>query len=459
MINPHIFREYDIRGVADADLSDEVARLVARAFGSVIRERGGRTVVLGRDVRLSSPRLDAAWTEGLVSTGLSVWRIGVAPTPVVYYAVAEWHADAGVMITGSHNPIEYNGFKLQLGPASLHGAAIRDLHRRIEDGRFERGEGEVREREVLDDYRRMVVERCRPARGLRIVIDAGNGTAGPVAVPILEALGHTVIPLYAEPDGRFPNHLPDPTVPELMRDLCARVVVERADLGLGFDGDADRLGAVDERGRLLLGDQLLALFARDVLARRPGAPIVFDVKCSLGLEEEIIARGGRPVMWKSGHSLTKAKMRELDAPLAGELSGHIFFGDGFYGHDDGIYGGARFAALVAGRDEALSVWADTLPRYENSPEIRVACADEAKFRVVAEASAEFARSRPVLDLDGARVTFSDGWGLVRASNTQPVLVLRFEGRTGESLRRIEMEFRRVLSAHPEVQWPPDRESG
>lgn len=459
MINPHIFREYDIRGVAEADLTDEAAGRIARAFGSVVREGGGRTVVLGRDVRLSSPRLRSAWAAGLAGCGLEVWDIGVVPTPVVYYAVAEWGADAGVMITGSHNPIEYNGFKLQAGPASLHGEAIQSLRARAEAGRFQTGEGRIEERDAVAAYRRMVVDRCRPSRGLRIVIDAGNGTAGPLAVPLLSDLGHEVIALYAEPDGRFPNHLPDPTVPELMRDLCARVVSERADLGLGFDGDADRLGVVTERGELLFGDQLLALFAQDVLARRPGAPIVFDVKCSRGLEEEIVARGGRPVMWRSGHSLTKAKMRELDAPLAGELSGHIFFGDGFYGHDDGIYGGARFAALASARAGTVSAWAGSLPHYVNSPEIRVACADEAKFRVVAGAAREFARTRPVIDLDGARVSFDDGWGLVRASNTQPVLVLRFEGRSRGAIEEIEREFRRVLAAWPEVSWPPVRESG
>ncbi len=452
MLNPHIFREYDIRGIAERDLTDETAFAVARAFGAHLREHGGRTVVLGHDVRTSSPRLAEAWRRGLTGSGLTVWRVGAVPTPVVYYAVAEWSADGGVMITGSHNPIEYNGFKLQVGRASLHGEQIQDLRRRIEGGRFVAGAGEDQERPALEDYVRMVVGRSPAARPLRVVVDAGNGAGGPAAVAILERLGHAVVPLYCEPDGRFPNHLPDPTVPELMRDLCDRVTAERADLGIGLDGDADRIGVVDETGRLLYGDQLLALFARDVLARRPGAPIVYDVKCSQGLEEDIVAHGGRPVMWKSGHSLTKAKMREEQAPLAGEMSGHMFFGEDFYGHDDGIYGAARFCAIQARQAEPLSRHVATLPQYVNSPEIRVDCPDEAKERIVADVARSFAQVRPVLTLDGARVRFDDGWGLVRASNTQPVLVLRFEGRTAEALARIEGEFRRALAPHPEVRW-------
>jgi phosphomannomutase / phosphoglucomutase len=459
LVNPFIFREYDIRGVADRDLTQETALAVARAFGTRVREGGGRTVVLGRDVRASSPRLEEAWAQGLVSTGLSVWRTGMVPTPAVYYAVASWQADAGVMITGSHNPIEFNGFKLQLGPASLHGEAIQDLRRRIEAGSFAEGRGEVVDRPVLEAYHDMVVERCRPVRPLRMVVDAGNGTAGPVAVPILEALGHKVTALYCDPDPRFPNHLPDPTVPALMKDLSRRVVEEGADLGFGYDGDADRLGVIDETGRLLYGDQLLALFARDVLERVPGAAIVFDVKCSQGLEEDIRAHGGRPVMWKSGHSLTKAKMREENAPVAGEMSGHMFFADGFWGHDDGIYGSARLAAILARWGGPLSQHVASLPHYENSPEIRVDCPDEAKFRVVQELAEEFAKTHEVLTLDGARVRFEGGWGLVRASNTQPVLVLRFEGRTPAALRAVETAFRTALARHPEVRMGEVGETG
>jgi len=459
VINPHIFREYDIRGIADRDLTEETALAVARAFGSRVREGGGRTVVLGRDVRASSPRLEEAWTRGLVSTGLSVLRTGMVPTPAVYYAVSAWPADAGVMVTGSHNPIEFNGFKLQLGPASLHGDEIQELRCRIEAGIFVEGIGDVLDRPVLEAYCAMVVERCRSVRPLRLVIDAGNGTAGPVAVPILESLGHAVTPLFCDPDPLFPNHLPDPTVPAFMRELARRVVEEGADLGFGYDGDADRLGVIDETGRLLYGDQLLALFARDVLERVPGAPIVFDVKCSQGLEEDIRAHGGRPVMWKSGHSPTKAKMREEGAPVAGEMSGHMFFAEGFWGHDDGIYASARLAAILARWGGPLSRHVADLPQYENSPEIRVACPDDAKFRVVQDLAEEFARTHEVLTLDGARVRFDDGWGLVRASNTQPVLVLRFEGRTRAALQGVETAFRTALARHPEVRMSEGGETG
>lgn len=451
-INPHIFREYDIRGIADRDLTDDTAGAIARAFADFVREKGGRTVVLGRDVRESSPRLSDAWAGGLSAGGLHVIRVGVVPTPVLYFAVEHLRADSGVMITGSHNPIEYNGFKLQLGSASIHGDAIRDLARRCSDGNFAAGDGSVGERPILDDYHRMVLDRCRPERGLRIVVDAGNGTAGPVAVPILRDLGHKVVPIHCEPDGRFPNHPPDPTVEAYMEDLKAAVVAESADLGIGYDGDADRIGAVDETGVLLPGDQLLALFARDSLSRLPGAPVVFDVKCSQGLEEDILAHGGIPVLWKSGHSLTKARMREVGAPLAGELSGHIFFQEDFFGFDDAIYASARLAAILSRSDWPLSRHRCDLPQYVNSPEIRISCPDGDKFRVADEVGRIMAGRHPVNDIDGARVSFEDGWGLIRASNTQPVLVLRFEARSPEALSRIEGEFRDLLAQFPEAEW-------
>jgi phosphomannomutase / phosphoglucomutase len=453
LINPNIFREYDIRGVADRDLTDEAAELIARAFGTRLQEEGLRTVALGWDVRESSPRLQEAWVRGLVRCGLQVKVIGEGPTPLLYFAVVHLPTDAGVMITGSHNPIEYNGFKLQIGSDSLHGPAIQDLAARIGARRFVEGAGARTVVSLLPVYKQMVIDRCRPQRPLRIVIDAGNGTAGPVALPILRSLGHEVVPLYCEPDGRFPNHQPDPTVEAYMEDLKARVRAERADLGVGYDGDADRIGVVDETGKMLYGDQLLALFARDALRRVPGASIVFDVKCSQALEEDIRSHGGRPVMWRTGHSLTKAKMKEEGAPVAGEMSGHMFFQEGFFGHDDAIYASARLAAILALSKEPLSAHRLSLPQYLNSPEIRVECADEAKFRVVRAVAEGFASRFPVLGLDGARVTIGDGWGLIRASNTQPVLVLRFEGRTAESLRRIETEFRLALSRHPEVLWP------
>ncbi|MFN8549409.1 MAG: phosphomannomutase/phosphoglucomutase [Candidatus Eisenbacteria bacterium] len=347
MINPNIFREYDVRGIAATDLTDELAEKLGRAFGSKLRELGGRTVALGEDVRESSPRLVAGISGGLRASGCEVIRVGVVPTPALYFAVVHYGTDGGVMITGSHNPIEYNGFKLQIGTDSLHGEGIQDLKRRIDAGTVVEGKGVETSRPIRDAYEAMVVERCRPERTFKIVADAGNGVAGPMAVSILEKLGHSVVPLYCEPDGRFPNHQPDPTVVDNMRDLMARVVAEKADLGVGYDGDADRIGVVDEGGTLLWGDQLLTLFARDVLERVPGGTIVYDVKCSRGVDEDVRAHGGRPLMWKTGHSLSKAKMKEERAPFAGEMSGHMFWSEGFFGHDDAIYGSARFAAMLA----------------------------------------------------------------------------------------------------------------
>ncbi len=451
-VNPAIFREYDIRGVAARDLSDELAYSVGRAVASLLRDEGAGRLCLGRDVRASSPRLHAAAGEGILAAGADLIDVGVVPSPVLYYAVMEAGAGGGIMITGSHNPIEYNGFKLCRGTAPIWGEEIRALAARIAAGDFAAGRGRREALDIVPRYRRMVVERCPAERPLRIVVDAGNGTAGPVAPLILTDLGHQVVALYCEPDGRFPNHLPDPTVPEYMRDLQARVVREGADLGVGFDGDADRIGLVDETGRLIFGDQILALYARDLLARRPGSRVLFDVKCSQGLPEDIRAHGGEPVMWKTGHSLLKAKMKADGIPLAGEMSGHMFFGEGFFGFDDAIYGAARMAAILARGDHTLGGRIDSLPRYENSPEIRIECADEAKFRIVAAVASELARDHPVITIDGVRATFAEGWGLLRASNTQPVLVLRFEARTRADLERIRGRFRELLARYPEVHW-------
>jgi phosphomannomutase/phosphoglucomutase len=451
-MNPHIFREYDIRGVAERDLTDDVARNVARAFGSRVREEGARTALLGWDMRESSPRLRQAFEKGLLSTGLEVIRLGILPTPVLYFALHHLKADAGAMITGSHNPPDQNGFKLNLGTGSLHGDEIRALRTRIEAGRFTEGTGTVRDEDVMPAYRKMVMERCRPVRPLRVVIDSGNGCGGLAGPALFRELGHGVTSLYEEPDGRFPNHQPDPTVPSYMRELCERVVSEEAELGVGYDGDADRIGVVDEKGVLLYGDQLLALLARDLLSRQPGAKVIFDVKCSQGLEEDIRAHGGVPIMWKTGHSLTKAKMREEHAPLAGEMSGHIFFGENFFGHDDAIYASAFFARFLAGQDRPLSALRESLPAYVNSPEIRITCPDDVKFQVVEEVGKRLAGSYSVITIDGVRARIGSGFGLLRASNTQPVLVLRFEARSDEELAGIERIFRNEVARFPQVRW-------
>jgi phosphomannomutase/phosphoglucomutase len=454
-VNPQIFREYDIRGIADRDLTDGVVRAVGRAFAQRLRERGGKTVAVGRDVRLSSPRIRAALVEGLCDQGARVIDVGMVPTPALYFAILHLKADAGAMVTGSHNPIEYNGLKLSDGVQSLHGEEIRALAGRAAAAGVLGARGSIETASIEEAYLSDLASRVRLARKLRVVVDPGNGAASVLGPRFLRTLGCDVDAIFAEPDGRFPNHLPDPTVPELMRPLMERVRASGADLGIGFDGDADRVGAVDEKGKLLYGDELLALYAADVLASRPGSPIVFEVKCSQGLIEWVEAKGGKPVMWKAGHSLIKAKMRETKAPLGGEMSGHMFFADEFYGYDDALYGAARLLRILAASPEPLSARVAALPqsRFVSTPEIRLDCADAAKFGIVEAVRDHFRARREVIDVDGVRVLFGDGWGLVRASNTQPVLVVRFEARSQERLREITREVYGVLASYPEVTIP------
>lgn len=449
-----IFREYDIRGIAAEDLTDEVAFHVGAAVATRLRREGATQLCLGRDVRESSPRLHAKVAEGIRGTGVGVIDVGVVPTPALYYSIVDRNAGGGVMITGSHNPIEYNGFKICRGTSPIWGEEIRAIRDQIRARDFEQGEGALEAFDVLPVYRKMVAGRFATERGLKVVVDAGNGTGGLVGPDILRDLGHDVRCLYCEPDGRFPNHLPDPTVAKYVVDLQAMVIREGADLGVGFDGDSDRIGLIDEQGKMVYGDQLLALYARELLERKPGVKILFDVKCSQGLEEDIRAHGGTPVMWKTGHSLLKAKMKADSIPLAGEMSGHMFFEEGYFGFDDALYGAARILDYLARTKEPLSALIASMPAYVNSPEVRVTCTDEAKFRIVEEVAAHFAKDHEVITIDGVRALFEDGWGLLRPSNTQPVLVLRFEARTAEGLSRIEGAFRDVLSRFPEVQWEP-----
>jgi phosphomannomutase/phosphoglucomutase len=444
MLPGHIFREYDIRGLHDTELTDEVARGIGRAFATVIRREGGARVALGEDVRPSSARLAAAAASGMVEGGLAVERTGVVPTPALYYAVAARGLDGGMQITGSHNPPEFNGFKMAKKKLPVFGREILEMRDMIVAGSFATGTGGVSERPILDEYRAMLVERLRSPKGLRVVMDCGNGCAGTVVPETFRAMGHAVTPLFAELDGRFPNHLPDPTVPALLVDLIAKVKETGADLGIGFDGDADRIGAVDGEGRIVFGDQLLALLARDVLDRVPGAEIIFDVKCSQGLPEDILAHGGRPTMWKTGHSLIKSKLHETGAPLAGEMSGHMFFSEGYFGFDDALFAAGRLLRYVAASGKTLARLVDSIPAYHATPETRLACPEERKFAVVAEIKKEFGSKYRVIDIDGVRVEFGDGWGLVRASNTQPVLVVRFEARTPERLEEIRALFMEPL---------------
>lgn len=436
-MNPHIFRQYDIRGIADRDLTDEVAERLGRAVGTIVRRQGPCNLALGRDCRLSSDRIHAAVTTGLVQSGVQVLDLGVVPTPVLYFSLQNLRPGGGVMITGSHNPAEYNGLKIAVGGDTLHGEQIQQLRRLAESGEFEKGRGSQRRVAVIDSYLDDLEQRLSPLpRPLRVVVDCGNGTASLTATPLFRRLGCEVIELYGRPDGSFPNHHPDPTVPENLRDLVTAVRRQGADLGVAFDGDADRIGAVDESGNVIWGDYLVILFARDILKRRPEATVVGEVKCSQNLYRDIEARGGRAIMWKAGHSLIKAKMKQEKAALAGEMSGHIFFADGYYGYDDATYAGGRLLRIVAGADRPLSTLLADLPPVFNTPEIRVDVPEEVKFAVVEKLSRELGRSHQTVTVDGVRVVLQDGWGLVRASNTQPALVLRFEADSPERLTEI-----------------------
>jgi phosphomannomutase / phosphoglucomutase len=449
--NPQIFREYDIRGIVERDLTAEIPELIGRAFASELRERlgGGHDlrIALGRDNRPSSETLADAVARGIQAAGVDVVDCGVVPTPVLYYASARFETDGGMQITGSHNPPEYNGFKMSIRGRSLYGDGIQQLRERIANARFTNGLGGVAGLDALRAYLDDVGTRFALQRPVRMVVDCGNGTGSVVAVELLERIGVEVVPLYCESDGTFPNHHPDPTVDENLRDLIELVKREGADLGVGFDGDADRIGAVDENGAIIRGDILLLLYGLDALERL-GAPqtLVFDVKCSQAVPEVYEAAGGHALMWKTGHSLIKEKMQEVGAPIAGELSGHICFGEDYYGFDDALYAAGALAQLVSRSDRPLSERVAQFPSYESTPEIRVEVAEEEKFAIVARAVAHFRREHEVIAIDGARVLFADGWGLLRASNTQPVLVLRYEARTHAGLERIRAAFEDWLTA-------------
>ena len=452
-INPLIFRQYDIRGTVGKDLTPEVAELVGRAFGTVLGRQGGTAAAVGRDCRLSSPEMTEALVRGILSSGIDVLDIGLVPTPVLYSALFHLAVQGGVMVTGSHNPPEMNGFKVAVGESTIHGAQITELYELIRDDDLAHGQGQYASKDIVADYLGEIKSRIQLDRPLKVVVDAGNGTAGPWVPGLLEDLGCQVTPLFCEMDGRFPNHHPDPTKVEAMQTLIAEVKRTGADAGIGFDGDSDRIGVVDDQGQIAWGDRLLALLSREVLAQQPGAPIIFEVKCSQALVEEIERLGGRPIMWQTGHSLIKEKMKVEDAPLAGEMSGHLFFADEYYGFDDAIYAACRILRLLGQQSRPLSELLAEIPSYPNTPEIRVDCADAVKFRVVQEVGDDFRRDFETVDVDGVRVLFGDGWGLLRASNTQSVLVLRFEAHTPERLEQIQAMFAERLRRYPEVQLP------
>jgi len=444
-INPKIFREYDIRGIVDKDLTIEFVEYLGRGVGTFFRRHGKKRVALGRDARTSSPAYAEAITRGLLSTGCNVVDIGLVPTPLLYFAVYYKKNEAAVMITGSHNPPEYNGFKMMVGEETLYGETIQEVYRILkEKTMITDKEGTRSSYDVIPEYEDYVLKDIRLRRKLKVVLDAGNGTAGFVAVPIFKKLGCEVTELYCEPDGRFPNHHPDPTLPEAMEDLIRTVKETGADFGVGYDGDGDRIGVVDDSGRLLWGDMLMIVFSRDILPANPGAAVISEVKASKLLYEEIARLGGRPIMWKTGHSLIKKKIKEEKALLAGEMSGHIFFADRFFGFDDAIYASARLAEILARSEKKLSEMLADLPQAFSTPEIRVYASDEVKFRIVDEVKKELAKKYPIIDIDGVRVSYPKGWALVRASNTQAALVLRYEAYTPEDLEAIKQEVRKTL---------------
>ena len=438
-----IFRQYDIRGVVDADLTVEAAEAIGGAYAALMRERGVTgTVAVGRDNRPSGDKLRDALVKGLTHAGVSVLDVGVVPTPVLYWSLHHLPVIGGIQITGSHNPPEYNGFKLCFGTESLHGHDLQHLLELIRSNAAPQGSGAVSFASPIDDYVADVVTRTGPlARPMKIVYDCGNGAGALVAPQLMHALGVDAVGLFAESDGTFPNHHPDPTVPENLEALIHAVKREGAEMGVAFDGDADRIGLVDDEGRIIWGDHILILYARDVLERTgKGQPIIFDVKCSQALTDEITKAGGRPVMWKTGHSLIKDKMKSENAPIAGEMSGHMFFSEGFYGHDDALYGAARLLRIVASSGKTVRELLADVPPFVSTPEIRVECGDERKFDLVDKAVAHFTATHDVIDVDGVRVLFGDGWGLIRASNTQPILVTRYEARSAEKLQAIRSEM-------------------
>ena len=448
-LNPFIFRAYDVRGKVGIDITPEVFEPVGRAFGTLVRRRGGRAVALGRDNRVSSGALKEAFAAGVLSTGLDVVDIGINHTPLLYFATAHWRLDGGATVTGSHNPVSDNGVKMvHAGAAPLSEEEISGLLATIETDDFERGAGRLTTRDPREDYFNAITAHVRLGRRLRVVVDAGNGVAGVFAPELLRRLGCEVTELYCESDGSFPHHLPDPEMEENVRDLVAKVRETNADVGIAYDGDADRVGVIDEQGRRHEADLILALLARDLLTRHPGAAIVFDVKSSQVLIDDIRKHGGRPVMWKTGHSHLKRKMREDGILLGGEVSGHMFFAENWYGVDDGILASCKFLELVARESKPVSAHFDSLPHLFATPELKAACPDDKKFAVVAALQRDFTQRYETVDIDGVRVIFPDGWGLVRASNTNPYLTLRFEATSRPALEAMQKTVYDALRRYP-----------
>ena len=441
----HVFRQYDIRGVVGPDLNEEFVTELAKSLATFYLHNNVNTISLGYDCRLSSPAFRKILLENLLNSGINLYDLGMGPTPLVYFSLFNLPVGGGVMITGSHNPPNENGFKICLGHSTIYGGQIQAIKGIMEAQDYRTGQGKLIEHPIIPDYLNYLKSIFNPGpKKLKVVVDAGNGTGNMTAVKLYQSLGWDVIDLFSEPDGDFPNHHPDPTMPENLAQLSAKVKESQADLGISLDGDADRIGVIDSKGRILWGDQLMIIFAADIVSKNPKAKIIGEVKCSQTMFDRIAAMGGTPIMWKVGHSLIKAKMKEEQALLAGEMSGHLFFADRYYGYDDAVYAGARLLEILSSSGQSLAEMVDNLPQTYSTPEIRFDCPEEKKFKVVEELVKFFAPKKKVNNIDGARISFDDGWGLVRASNTQPVLVLRFEADSPEALERIQAEVKQEL---------------
>lgn len=443
-MNSGIFREYDIRGIAGKDMTEDEVLLIGKGIGTYLKQHSCTKLTVGRDCRVTSDLYSEKIIEGLLSTGCDVVDIGICPTPVFYFSIQHLKKEGGVIITASHNPKEYNGFKVCSHLDSVHGEDIQKILAIINDGSFAQGKGSLSADDVIPAYKAYVEENITLAKPLKVGLDGGNGTAGPVAVPIIKNIGCEVHDIFCDMDGTFPNHEADPTVLKNMKDLIALVKEKGLDIGIGYDGDGDRIGVVDEKGEIVFGDKLMIIFAREILSRKPGATFISEVKCSKTMYDDIEKHGGRPIMWRTGHSLIKQKMKEEKAELAGEMSGHIFFADRYFGYDDATYASCRLLEILATTGKTISELLSDVPKTCSTPEIRVECPDDKKFVVVEKVTEYFREHYNVIDIDGVRVLFDDGWGLVRASNTQPALVLRFEAISEERLAEIRGLVESVL---------------
>ncbi|PKN20727.1 MAG: phosphomannomutase [Deltaproteobacteria bacterium HGW-Deltaproteobacteria-6] len=444
-MNPHVFREYDVRGIVDIDLNEEFIVNLGRSIGAYALQNKIKTMTIGRDCRLSSDDYHRYLIQGLNASGIDTIDIGLCATPMLYFSIRHCNAEGGVMITGSHNPPEFNGFKICIGYDSIHGLEIQELRKIMESQSYSAGNGTSRSEDITDAYQNYLFDHVKISKKLKLVLDAGNGVGGKFALPVLERMGCDVTCLYCDPDGRFPNHFPDPTVEDNLRDLIRLVDREQADLGIAFDGDADRIGVISDTGEIIWGDKLLLLFARYILKEHPQATIIGEVKCSQVLYDGIKQYSGKPIMWKAGHSLIKAKMKEEKALLGGEMSGHLFFADRYFGYDDAIYAAVRLLEILSRTNQKLSELLSDVPKTFATPEIRVDCDDDKKAAVVEKIKHHYRNTPGIIDIDGIRIPFQDGWALVRCSNTQPVIVLRFEASSADGLQKIRSEVESLLA--------------